>query len=361
MAKDIDLDLRDEAVAAADIDPEEEVTEAQFDGLTGIAPVVTENNAVDNGNDASITAAASADAAAVENQQSVQDLDTCSGISIAAPKRRRGRPRKNVPPVTGDDQRPAAEITDQHDATEASHDQRTAADESAADVRPTKRRRTKVVAAAPTDAIARRTRMQTQRDPRTDADRSNDRCQIDDANRATSRSRVSIMADHESAATRRPSSPEVSGLSNSATAQKTATPRGDAEPVTEANARLAEQPQLQTTSPRQTKAATEEEAQMYVFASTGRQGVDSFDSPQPRLDRIRPDEAVVERRRRRYRTHTGRYTLEFKIECVGHRPDERARRTWINQRDYEQLWRDRRLQSIADSEYDAPQAEHDAE
>ncbi|GMF42814.1 unnamed protein product [Phytophthora fragariaefolia] len=218
-------------VAAADIDPEEEVREAQFEGLTGIAPVVTENNAVDNGNDTPITAAAPVDAAAVENQQSVQDLDTSSGISIAEPKRRRGQPRKDVPPVTGDNQRAAAGITDQHDATEARRDQRTAADESSADVRPTKRRRTKVVAAAPTDAIARRTRMQMQRDHRTDADRSKDRDQIDDADRAPSQSRVSFIADHESAATRRPSSPEVSRSFNSATAQEIATPRGDAEPV----------------------------------------------------------------------------------------------------------------------------------
>ncbi|GMF18400.1 unnamed protein product [Phytophthora fragariaefolia] len=288
MAKDIYLDLRDEAVAAADIGPEEKVTEAQFDGLTGIAPVVTENNAVDNGNDASITTAASADAAAVENQQSVQDLDTSSGIVMIS------EPPQMIHPLMYD--QPNAEAP-------------------------------KVVAAAPTDAIARRTRMQTQRDPRTYADRSNDRDQIDDADRATSRSRVSIMADHESATTRRSSSPGVSGLSNSATAQETATPRGDAEPVTEANARLTEQPQLQTTSPRQTKAATEEEAQ--ITCSPARDGKELTASVRLSRDLITYDQM---------------------------RP-----RMWINQRDYKQLWRDGRLQSIADSEDDGPQAEHNAE
>ncbi|GMF52810.1 unnamed protein product [Phytophthora fragariaefolia] len=50
------------------------------EGLTKIAPAVAENNAVASGNGTSITVAASADTAAVENQQPVQDLDTSSGL-----------------------------------------------------------------------------------------------------------------------------------------------------------------------------------------------------------------------------------------------------------------------------------------
>lgn len=103
----------------------------------------------------------------------------------------------------------------------------------------------------------------------------------------------------------------------------------------------------------------DEEPRIYVFAGRGRRGVDSLVSTQPRLPRIAPDETVVERRRRMYRLRTGRYALEFQVECMGHRPDQGRRRLWINQRDYEQLWLDGWMRAgDAKADTNAP-AEHD--
>ncbi|KAF4030575.1 hypothetical protein GN244_ATG17637 [Phytophthora infestans] len=65
----------------------------------------------------------------------------------------------------------------------------------------------------------------------------------------------------------------------------------------------------------------DEEPTIYVFAGRGRRGVDSLVSTRPRLSRWRPDDVVVERRRRRYRTRTGRYILEFEVERLGDRLD----------------------------------------
>ncbi|GMF59751.1 unnamed protein product [Phytophthora fragariaefolia] len=85
----------------------------------------------------------------------------------------------------------------------------------------------------------------------------------------------------------------------------------------------------------------EDEVRVYVFAAPGRRGVDSLVSRQPRLTRLQPREKVVEVRRRRYRTRTGRYALEFEIRRVNQEGERRVPETmWVNQNDYEQLWRD---------------------
>jgi hypothetical protein len=59
-----------------------------------------------------------------------------------------------------------------------------------------------------------------------------------------------------------------------------------------------------------------DEVRVYVFAGQARRGVDSLVSRRPRLERLRADEKVVEVRRRRYRTRTGRYVLEFEVRRV---------------------------------------------
>ncbi|GMF24506.1 unnamed protein product [Phytophthora fragariaefolia] len=185
MAHDIDLDLRDEAIAAADIDPEDEIAGSQLDGATEIVPAVTENSAATSRDGTPTTAALSAAAAAVADQQPSQDADTSSGVSTAAaPKRRSGRPRRNVPAVASDNQQAAAGVTDQRDAAEDRRDQRAPADESAADARPAKRRRTRDTVAVPADAIARRTRTQAQRDSQPNGDKNNSRDGVSDVSRA---------------------------------------------------------------------------------------------------------------------------------------------------------------------------------
>ncbi|GMF44207.1 unnamed protein product [Phytophthora fragariaefolia] len=96
----------------------------------------------------------------------------------------------------------------------------------------------------------------------------------------------------------------------------------------------------------------EEEPRIYVFARRGRRGVDSLVSTRPRLPRLQPNECVVEPRRRRYRARTGKYILEFEVKCVADRSDgSTPKRLWINQHDFEQLWREGRIRAHPDEEY----------
>ncbi|KAE9202806.1 hypothetical protein PF004_g18315 [Phytophthora fragariae] len=90
----------------------------------------------------------------------------------------------------------------------------------------------------------------------------------------------------------------------------------------------------------------DEAERIYVFPGRGRRGADSLVARQPRLARIQPGEAVVEHRRRRYRTRTGRYVLEFEVQRLGDRPDAGVpQRLWINQQDYEKLWSEGQVRS----------------
>ncbi|KAF4037825.1 hypothetical protein GN244_ATG10075 [Phytophthora infestans] len=94
-----------------------------------------------------------------------------------------------------------------------------------------------------------------------------------------------------------------------------------------------------------------EEPRVYIFANRGRRGVDSLVSTHSRLARIGPTDTVVERRRRRYRCRTGRYVLEFEVERLGDRHDGgRPERLWINFKDFEHLWREGRLRSERDDD-----------
>ncbi|KAE8885566.1 hypothetical protein PF005_g29588 [Phytophthora fragariae] len=81
--------------------------------------------------------------------------------------------------------------------------------------------------------------------------------------------------------------------------------------------------------------------------------------PRPRLSTAKPGRkrqrqessaAVMQRA-----TKTGRYVLEFEVERVGRRPDE-VGKLWINQHDYEQLWREGRMRSSADTTSDSEES-----
>ncbi|KAE9147795.1 hypothetical protein PF006_g7558 [Phytophthora fragariae] len=102
----------------------------------------------------------------------------------------------------------------------------------------------------------------------------------------------------------------------------------------------------------------DEEPRIYVFAGQGRRGVDSLVSPQPRLARLQPQEKVIEVRRRRYQTRTGRYVLEFEEKRAN--PDGRPETIWINQKDYEQLWVDGRLR-LGDDDRGADEQQDEGE
>ncbi|GMF42857.1 unnamed protein product [Phytophthora fragariaefolia] len=90
----------------------------------------------------------------------------------------------------------------------------------------------------------------------------------------------------------------------------------------------------------------DDEPRIYVFAGQGRRGPDSLVSRRPRLTQLRPVETARECCRRRYRTRTGRYVLEFKVERMSEQPDQFvAQKLSINQAEYEGLWRDERMRS----------------
>ncbi|GMF58071.1 unnamed protein product [Phytophthora fragariaefolia] len=108
----------------------------------------------------------------------------------------------------------------------------------------------------------------------------------------------------------------------------------------------------------QQHAAEDNEARIYVFAGQGRRGTDSLVARRPRLSRIQPGQHVVECRRWRYRTRTGRYVLEFEVQCVNQHPDDRiGEKLWINQSDNEQLWQERRVRNEQAKDEDSDDAE----
>ncbi|GMF52802.1 unnamed protein product [Phytophthora fragariaefolia] len=286
MERDIAVDLREEAIAAADLDPEDEIDAPQVDGAAEISSSVPENNSAaadENGAsaaDANGAAAADENGAAavdendaavpdttgvVHNQQPSQEAETPNAVSDVTPKRRRGRPKKNVPA--------AAAIADER-----------AAGSLTADERPSKRRRTRIIAAVPEDAVARRTRTRMQRDSQTRIGSSNSRdaarsgssteMEADESNPINAEGRVQA-ADAEAAATRRPNSIEVSQPPSDRpedAAQTTGIVPTAAEAGNETSIQpIEQQPTEQSTAEQQRAehpaAAAEEEAQIYVFAS----------------------------------------------------------------------------------------------
>lgn len=363
MARDIAVDLRDEAVAAADIDPEEEIDGDRQTGLDGREGAENsslmaadqrqpaEEPAMVTFADLPATAEAQADAAtettpeaAVEDTpeaaaEPIPAADAETSVRAAADEgapltneaasRRRGRPRKHPLPT---------------------------ADEPAAAGREPKRRRVRTAAAADLgDAVAGRTRARIRRSPYPGTE-----SEVRGGRRDESPSRA--LAVGTSIETPRAAAAGDDGAAGSSSreglaASTTTTSLGsDEQPADKSihadTAAVAEESpqgehgQLGRRQPAAEQA--DEEPRVYVFAGRGRRGVDSLVSPQPRLPRIQPTEAVVERRRRRFRTRTGRYALEFEITRVGNRPDGGAPTLWVNKADYEQLWRDGRLRNEVD-------------
>ncbi|KAE8885540.1 hypothetical protein PF010_g11206 [Phytophthora fragariae] len=139
-------------------------------------------------------------------------------------------------------------------------------------------------------------------------------------------------------------------------------------PVTEQQAAVTTMPRdadmqpesvtAQPAAPVHVPDEADEEPRIYVFAGQGRRGVDSLVSPQPRLARLQPQEKVIEVRRRRYQTRTGRYVLEFEEKRAN--PDGRPETIWINQKDYEQLWVDGRLR-LGDDDRGADEQQDEGE
>ncbi|GMF59892.1 unnamed protein product [Phytophthora fragariaefolia] len=107
-------------------------------------------------------------------------------------------------------------------------------------------------------------------------------------------------------------------------------------------------------------AGEDDEPVVYVFAGRGRRGVDSLVSLQPRIPRLQPNEKVMECRRRRYRTRTGRYAMEFEVQRLGSDLISGSDMLWISQRDYEELWREGRIKSQQE-ENDGGSAEDNAD
>ncbi|GMF18592.1 unnamed protein product [Phytophthora fragariaefolia] len=99
MVRDIALDRREEAVAAADIDPEDDIDESQMDGLMEIVadPEIDSPSAQPITPTAVPAAAVPATMPANDEQQPIQAANTSCAASTAPNKRRRDGPRKNAP------------------------------------------------------------------------------------------------------------------------------------------------------------------------------------------------------------------------------------------------------------------------
>lgn len=448
MAKDIDFDLREEAIAAADIEPENDGNSPGIDGevrteipaatatnsttaaaattMTGIEPTgeLVAFAAVDNlqprvaadpvaatskaaTTTAEEAAAVNVEAAAAETTAEVASAASGANDAVtreaaaavseainAGPKRRRGRPRKRavtaVPVAVAD----AAASAPPSVASQAVHDAAVASDAAAINIpagaeiaatagaadrndanpgtqmpaeRMLKRRRTGRTIAVPNDAISGRTRARIRHGPYP-ADTVNQRDERADSpvrsRAAADALTADITADTDAAARSGGESAETSQPSGSVGADAHQLPAA----ARHATAAAEEDARPERQQPEQQQPATaaeEDEARVYVFAGQGRRGVDSLVGPQPRLPRIPAGETVVERRRRRYRTRVGRYSMEFEVAWLDHRSDGTTRRPeqrlWINQRDYEQLWKEGRLRTSSDDpiEEDDEQQQHD--
>lgn len=385
MARDIALDLREEAVAAADNDQMEGVDGSDQDGslqldgadagqdisVTGVdersspAIAVAASDAVADSPAEAHTAAAEPSTPADPNADAAEPTNAAASV----PKRRRGRPRKHPVATT------ATATTGPAASTEHAR----------------KRRRTATKPISLGDAVAGRTRARIRSSPYPgDDDEDYDRRRDDSPNRveaispseASDGARSRTADNSEDNADTTACSPAADNDAATETASCAAANRShdvpdgrerepraavgthsDSTPVRtnpdeataeERRARAEDGPTdsgMESTSRRspaesaptsfaereqasyvrqpgrleQPDAAAEqkdEEPRIYVFAGRGRRGVDSLVSTQPRLPRIAPGEAVVERRRRMYQLRTGRYALEFEVECVGHRPDQ---------------------------------------
>jgi hypothetical protein len=130
---------------------------------------------------------------------------------------------------------------------------------------------------------------------------------------------------------------------------------GDRQQATEDTARSSEETAVVPTDTAAQQRVPDEgdDVRVYVFANQGRRGVDSLVSRRSRLEKLQPGDRVVEVRRQRYRTCTGRYVLEFEVRRVnGGGAAQQAETIWVNQKDYEKLWLDGRLSAAEDDGQD---------
>ncbi|GMF31965.1 unnamed protein product [Phytophthora fragariaefolia] len=99
MARDIAMDLREEAVAAADIDPDDDIDGSQTDGVMETATVDPEIDSSSSQRDtttAVLAAAVPVTTLVPDEKRTTTAVDISSTTNPPATKRRRGRPRKNT-------------------------------------------------------------------------------------------------------------------------------------------------------------------------------------------------------------------------------------------------------------------------
>lgn len=344
MARDIAADLQEKAVAAADADSEDDdgdepviaATEAAEDRAAAAAGTSGGASTTDgDGRSGAIATSDTSQVAAYSAGQQVTSATDVLPTRKTAPGKRRATPTAQQ---------------DQDDEDDDGHGK-----QSRGRAPPRKRVRFTARAAVDpnADTIASRTRARQRRAPYTDAvpsvgDETNaaaasrtthtpeDASGVSAEQPATS-GRVRGQADVPAHGGLRPG-PDTTTSGDDGGTRHTATAAADAP----ARGRAVGPPDEE-----------DEEPTIYVFAGRGRRGVDSLVSTRPRLSRWRPDDVVVERRRRRYRTRTGRYILEFEVERLGDRLDpDGPQNLWINQADYEELWRQGRVHTGADEDSD---------
>jgi hypothetical protein len=384
MAKDIAHDLREKAIAAADLDSDNEDDTAP--GLADLSEVENNLTVVPD-----LTAATE-----LEGRTEADQTPTEQGEPAHRRERRaQGKRRRTDNPEAPDTAAPA-------------EDSRT--EDAEAPEQRVRRKRVRTVPAGSEDAIAGRTRAKVRRAPyagtetdsttsrddsptrarasrtaleataergddlrvddeadqpeavrgqsrRPSAERRGDQQQRggqpEDGHRnadhpANRRREAEAAANRDRSDGRRPDADQATEQKNEDNEEDPAEHGGATEPpASEADRETSRSRQEGgSTASRRVANEADEEEHVYVFAGRGRRGTDSLVSRQPRLTRIQPDEAVVECRRRRYRTRTGRYVLEFQVQRVGDRSHHgQPERLWINQRDYEQLWREGRMHS----------------
>ncbi|KAE9070491.1 hypothetical protein PF006_g29351 [Phytophthora fragariae] len=361
MAEDMELDLRDEAIAAADIDSEDEDATADETAATEPAEA-SQDPAPESAQDILATLSG----IAAENADDSSEPTTI----VTGGKDRRGQAREDAPA-----RRPAGIAENAADRTDRLQNQEADAAQTPQPTTGKRKRHTTPAAEADKqieqqpdgvgDAAERRLR-QTQ--ARTPAD--GQKQHIASRNRARMREAAYRHTD-EASFPERSSSPsrafapltvlagrdsvrEQSAAANaderavhedaSAGTPSTANKQPAAENAAATAIRNAEEEGHDARRRREIPDSADDEPIIYVFAGQGRRGVGSLVFTHPRLSRLQPNESVRECRRRRYRTRTGRYVLEFQVERLTDRPTGDSR-MWINFRDYEQLWREGRVQS----------------
>ncbi|KAE8975983.1 hypothetical protein PF002_g24308 [Phytophthora fragariae] len=299
MAQDIALDLREEAIAAADIDPEDEESVPQE--MPSTASEVS-----------GVAQPASATVEADEQRPADRGLQVQPGVEAApaSAPRRAGQKRKQAA-------KPAVQqglLDEADDTTDAT-------------TRTSRRKKARPARTASNstqrDGVASRTRARIRLAPYTNEEAAGDRAGRDESPvRAYARAGV---LDPES--------------SNEVADQYADTVMEEA-PVAE---HAAEQPrgmnQQQEDAMTPSRRGEEQPGDVTVQPAPAHVPDEGDEEP-----RIYPQEKVVEVRRRRYRTRTGRYVLEFEVrKASADGGASRPETIWINHKDYEQLWVDGRL------------------